>query len=155
MKTTLRFRNIDASPNDPVEKWGTEGILTALDRGTFHHWAQIVEAAKDPNSAVAQELAEALEMCLRKSVVTWVNAQLEFKRATPESRVAQQLRTLLIQSGLNQTEFADALGTSSSRMSTYLSAKVTPSASFMIRAQDLAEESVQKISSYRTVTASL
>ena len=141
----LKFRNIEATPQDPVEEWGTEGILTALDRGTVRHWAQIVQAAKDPESAVAQELAEALQMSNRRPAVIWVNEQLKIKRATPESRVAQQLKIMLIQSGLNQSEFAEALGTSSSRMSTYLSAKVTPNAAFMIRAQDLVDETARDV----------
>lgn len=29
----LRFRNIDATPADPVESWGFEGMLAAIDRG--------------------------------------------------------------------------------------------------------------------------
>lgn len=29
----LRFRNIDADPDDPVETWPLKGIVTALERG--------------------------------------------------------------------------------------------------------------------------
>jgi hypothetical protein len=31
--SVLQFRNINATPDDPVEKWGVEGILAAIDRG--------------------------------------------------------------------------------------------------------------------------
>ena len=31
MTTALKFRNIDASPDDPVETWPFEGILAAVD----------------------------------------------------------------------------------------------------------------------------
>jgi hypothetical protein len=30
--STLRFRNIDASPDDPVETWPFEGVLAAIER---------------------------------------------------------------------------------------------------------------------------
>jgi len=37
----LKFRNIDISPNDPVEKWGVEGILCAFERGYIGDWRKI------------------------------------------------------------------------------------------------------------------
>jgi hypothetical protein len=37
----LKFRNIDVSPNDPVEKWGIEGILCAFERGDVDDWRKI------------------------------------------------------------------------------------------------------------------
>jgi transcriptional regulator with XRE-family HTH domain len=43
----------------------------------------------------------------------------------------------LAASGLSQAAFASRLGTSASRMSTYLRGEVTPSASLLIRAQRL------------------
>ena len=35
---SLAFRNIDVSPEEPVEVWPTEAILTALERGGLGHW---------------------------------------------------------------------------------------------------------------------
>ena len=37
----LKFRNIDVSPNDPVEEWGVEGILCAFERGHVDDWRKI------------------------------------------------------------------------------------------------------------------
>ena len=34
--SALRFRNITASVDDPVETWPFEGILAAVERGTRH-----------------------------------------------------------------------------------------------------------------------
>jgi len=34
----LTFRNVDASPNDPVEDWPLEAIQAALERGSLKHW---------------------------------------------------------------------------------------------------------------------
>lgn len=134
----LKFRNINATPDDPVENWGTEGILSALEEGVVEHWFRVAQAAKDPDSEVAFELQEVLTMCSCKAAVIWIENQLAQIRATPESRVAMKLKELLLQSGLTQKDFAQALGTSQSRFSTYLSARVTPSAAFVVRAEDLA-----------------
>ncbi len=133
----LRFRNITATPADPVETWGTEGILTALERGTLTHFNQIARAAKNPESDVAREFEEAASLCERPFPVTYIRNKLRVFRATPEELVAMRLRTAQIQLGVTQAEFAKLLGTSASRLSTYLSAKVTPSAAVLVTAERL------------------
>jgi hypothetical protein len=35
MTTALKFRNISASPDDPVDTWPFEGILAAVERARF------------------------------------------------------------------------------------------------------------------------
>lgn len=46
----LKFRNLAVTPEDPVEKWGVEGLLTAIDRGSLRHWRRIIDAVRaDPN----------------------------------------------------------------------------------------------------------
>ena len=37
----LKFRNLNISPDDPVEKWGVEGILCAFERGHIGDWRKI------------------------------------------------------------------------------------------------------------------
>jgi hypothetical protein len=45
----LRFRNIDASPDDPVETWPFEGILAAVERGILPDWCRLASAIRaDP-----------------------------------------------------------------------------------------------------------
>ena len=57
----LKFRNIDVSPSDPVEKWGFEGILTVLERRGLPEWNRLYKAVeKDPYGKVASELEEAI-----------------------------------------------------------------------------------------------
>lgn len=135
----LRFRNLTVSPEDPVELWGTEGILTALERGTVFHWAQILSASKAEKVAV--ELNEALALCSRVGAKTWILLQLAKEKLTPEQKVAKKLSLLRARSGLAKQDFARKLGTSGSRLSTYLSGKVTPSAALMEVAEQLASES--------------
>ena len=61
--STLKFRNITASVDDPVETWPFEGILTAVERGTLPDWRRLAAAIRDdPWGPVAQQVLEALEM---------------------------------------------------------------------------------------------
>ena len=63
MTTALRFRNIDASPDDPVETWPFEGILAAVERGTLPDWRRLVTAVNtDPWGPVAQRVLEAVHL---------------------------------------------------------------------------------------------
>lgn len=60
--TSLRFRNIDADPSDPVETWPQEGMLTAVERGTLPEWRRIAEVLlRDPYGEVAAALKQAIE----------------------------------------------------------------------------------------------
>ena len=63
MTTALRFRNIDASPDDPVETWPFEGILAAVERGTLPDWRRLANAIRaDPWGPVAHQVLEAVQL---------------------------------------------------------------------------------------------
>ena len=63
MTTALRFRNIDASPDDPVETWPFEGILAAVERGTLPDWRRLATAIRtDPWGPVARQVLEAVQL---------------------------------------------------------------------------------------------
>ena len=63
MATALRFRNIDASPDDPVETWPFEGILAAVERGTLPDWRRLASAIRaDPWGPVAHQVLEAVHL---------------------------------------------------------------------------------------------
>ena len=63
MTTALRFRNIDASPDDPVETWPFEGILAAVERGTLPDWRRLASAIQaDPWGPVAHQVLEAVHL---------------------------------------------------------------------------------------------
>jgi hypothetical protein len=60
---TLKFRNIDASPSDPVEKWGVEGILCAFERGSVDDWRKVWKSATvDKSQKVIDDVAQVKEM---------------------------------------------------------------------------------------------
>ena len=58
---------------------------------------------------------------------------------TDTSACIQALNEALAKSGLTQAAFAAALGTSASRLSTYRSGKVSPTATFFLRATRIAQ----------------
>jgi len=59
--------------------------------------------------------------------------------AAERAAVAAEVRGLIGRSGLTRAELASRIGTSASRLSTYASGKVTPSAAPMARMRGVAE----------------
>lgn len=143
MTTALKFRNVDASPDDPVETWPFEGILAAVERGTLPDWDRLATAIRaDPWGPVAQQVLEAVRLSrpygtteLLEAVVTRARRlAMDSERDT----VASEVRDLVGRSGLSKQDFADRIGTSRSRLSTYMSGKVVPSAALMVRMRRVA-----------------
>ena len=144
MASTLRFRNLNVSPDDPVETWPFEGILAALERGTLPDWRRIVSAIeKDPWGPVARQVEEAISMELPSGVAPLFRTAIARSRAQAvedERRaVAAEISVLLARSGLRLAELAERTGTSASRFSTYRSGKVTPSAAMLVRIRNVVE----------------
>jgi DNA-binding transcriptional regulator YiaG len=143
MTTALKFRNVNSSPEDPVETWPFEGVLAAVERGTLPDWRRLAAAIKaDPWGPVAQQVIEAIGIShpygtteLLQGVVSRARMQtIDSERA----EVASEIRKLVDESGLSQQDFADRIGTSRSRLSTYIAGKVVPSASLMVRMRRVA-----------------
>ncbi|GAB3857986.1 hypothetical protein GCM10028801_17250 [Nocardioides maradonensis] len=137
----LVFRNIDVDPSAPVEEWGFEGLLAAVDRGGSADWRRIAEALRrDPWGPVARLLEDEVFGAAEDAGVVGAlraNLALQRTRAEQEERddVRRELAALVEASGLSQGGFALYLGTSRSRLNTYLSGKVVPSATLMVRAR--------------------
>jgi DNA-binding transcriptional regulator YiaG len=144
MSGTLRFRNIDALPDDPVETWPFEGILAALERGTLPDWRRLVRSIDaDPWGRVSREVEEALSMDLPYGVGPLFReaiTQARARAAESERRaVAAEVQDLVSRSKLSLGELAERIGTSASRLSTYRSGKVVPSAALMVRMRNVVE----------------
>lgn len=140
----LIFRNVDASPADPVESWPYEALVAALERGLIQDWARIDRAIRDdPWGPVARDVEaflgyadpEAGVSALMRELVARARRDAEL---TERRAVADEVRELLARSGLTRAGFAAAIGSSSSRLSTYVNAKVTPSAALMLRMRRVA-----------------
>lgn len=136
---TLQFRNIDVSPAEPVGAWGFEGMLAAIDRGHAPDWRKLVDGvAADPRLAdVFEEACQAAESSATVALVVEMYRQATLP--VPE-RALQRLGRAFVQTGLTQTALAAELGTSRSRLSTYLSGAVTPSMEVLVAVETLADE---------------
>lgn len=143
----LKFRNLDISPEEPVSRWGFEGLLAAVDRGSLGDWRKVMaEISRAPWGETAETLGQVLDAAEDSGVVEAMRRAVQIARdraAAQERRVvAARLRALVAESGLSDAAFARRLGTSPSRLSTYLNGHVTPSAALMVRAEqvDAADE---------------
>ncbi len=136
--SALKFRNITASVDDPVETWPFEGILAAVERGTLPDWRRLAAAIRaDPWGPVAQQVLEAIDMSRPYGASELLTSVIDDARRyavdAERKQVAQEIRDLVSRSGLSQQDFALRLGTSRPRLSTYMSGRVTPSAALMVR----------------------
>jgi DNA-binding transcriptional regulator YiaG len=139
----LAFRNVDVSVDDPVEVWPLEAIQTALERGGLEHWRRLADAIRaEPWGAVARQVEDALSYTAAYGVTTALERTISRSReaagASERDAVAAEVDRLVHSSGLSRAEFASRIGTSTSRLSTYVTGKVTPSAALMVRMRGVA-----------------
>ena len=139
----LAFRNLTITPDAPVSEWPTEAVQTALERGDLADWHRIVVALQaDPWGRTARQVEEVLSYSRPYGIAEAIEAALARARqrteASERAAVASEIREAVERSGLSQAEFASRIGTSASRLSTYASGKVTPSAMLMVRIRRVA-----------------
>jgi DNA-binding transcriptional regulator YiaG len=134
----LTFRNVDASPDDPVEQWPVEAIQAALERGSLRQWRRLASAIRmQPWGPVARAVEHVLTYSRPYGVTRLMERIIHQARndaeASERALVAAEVRRLIETSGLSRRQFASLIGTSASRLSTYASGKVVPSAALLIR----------------------
>lgn len=143
----LAFRNVAVDPAAPVEEWPFEAVVTAVERGSIRDWRRLAAAVgKDPWGPVARQVEEAVALTdpygtgpLLLGVVADARRRAE---AGERASVAEEVAALVRASGCSQREFAERIGTSAPRLSTYASGKVTPSAALMVRMRRVARGAV-------------
>lgn len=138
----LAFRNLTTNPSDPVADWPTEAVQAALERGDLADWHRLaVEIDREPWGRTARQVEEVLSHSRPYGVAEAMETVIVRARARAEQRereaVAAEIRRALNRSALTQAEFASRIGTSSSRLSTYLAGSVTPSATLLVRIRRL------------------
>lgn len=134
----LAFRNVDATVSDPVETWPFEAVLTALERGGLNEWRRLAAAIRaQPWGRTARDVEQAVAVAhpfgvseVMLDVIAQARADAE---ASERADVAAEVRDLVARSGRTQAQFAADVGTSASRLSTYATGKVTPSAAMLVR----------------------
>jgi DNA-binding transcriptional regulator YiaG len=148
MTTALKFRNITVSPDDPVDCWPFEGILAAVERGTLPDWRRLAAVIRaDPWGPVAQQVLEAVHLSRPYGTAELLEGVVGRARklAADSERedVAAEVRELVGRSRLSKQDFAERMGTSRSRLSTYMSGKVVPSAALMVRMRRVALQAAE------------
>lgn len=139
------FRNVDVPAGAPVEAWPFEALVSTIEREGIRAWARITTAI---DAAPWGETARAVEHYLSYArpwgVAPLLERALQRARAEQEdaerSAVAAEIADLIARSGLTMETFARRIGTSRSRLSTYRSGTVVPSATLMLRMRRLAEQ---------------
>jgi DNA-binding transcriptional regulator YiaG len=139
----LVFRNVDISPAEPVSEWPLEAIQTALERGGLADWRRLTAAIEaEPWGLVARRVEEVLGYSRPYGVDAAFERAISRSRKTTEAAerraVAVEIDRLVRDSGLSRSEFASRVGTSASRLSTYINGKVTPSAALVLRMRRVA-----------------
>lgn len=134
----LVFRNIDASPHDPVESWPYEGLVTAIERGSLSDWRRIAAAIRQaPWGSVARGVeayaAYGEEVDTAALLLEAIRRARVVAEEADRAEVTRRVRAAVERSGLPARRFAEEVGTSASRLSTYRSGSVQPSAAMLLR----------------------
>ncbi len=140
----VTFRNVDASPADDVRTWPYEALVTVIDRGLVEDWRPIfLEVRRSPWGNVARRVERYLSYREPDGVSALFALAIDHARKAVEEadreEVAARVRDAVAASGLTKAEFARQIGTSGSRLSTYLTGQVTPSAAMLVRIERTAE----------------
>ena len=140
---TVTFRNVSTRPTDPVGQWPTEAVRAALERGGLAEWRRLAsEIRTEPWGPIARRVEEVLGHSRPYGVAELFERVIEDARGRAEAderaTVSAELRELIASTGCTQAEFARRIGTSPSRLSSYVNGAVVPSATLMVRARNVA-----------------
>ena len=135
---SVRFRNVDASPSDDVTTWPYEALVTVIERGLVADWQPVfAELRGRPWGPIARKVERIAATTTDVAVGRLFSLAVARSRADAEraerAEVARRIRAAIAATGLTAAEFAACVGTSASRLSTYATGKVTPSAAMLLR----------------------
>jgi hypothetical protein len=133
----LLMADVDPSSPAPLPKDADE-LSQIIERRGVGEWRRVLAiiAANPwgPEVTSLAELAREADLPAPASALEWC-AKVYRKRFEEAERleVAKEIRRLVAISGCSQRQFAQYIGTSPSRLSTYVNGLVTPSAAMMLR----------------------
>jgi hypothetical protein len=141
----LQFRNVNAEPSDHVTTWPFGALVTTINRGLVPDWQPIFEEIRRaPWGKVARNIERYLHDSDRDGATVLfqlaIDRAREVAEAAEKGEVAERVREAIARSGLTSAQFANEVGTSASRLSTYATGSVTPSASMLIRIERAGDE---------------
>jgi DNA-binding transcriptional regulator YiaG len=134
----ITFPNVDARWEDPVTTWPYEALVRTLERGLVADWQPVVHEMKaNPWGKTARRVEKYLSYSKPEGLNVFFAAAVQRARDNAEKaerdEVAIRVRAAIARSGLTAAEFAKNIGTSASRLSTYASGQVVPSATMLVR----------------------
>lgn len=141
----VEFRNVDASPTDDVRTWPYEALVIVMDRGLVSDWKPVfAEIRRSPWGRVARRVERYLSYREPDQVSRLFSLAIDRARDDAERadrrEAAARVREAVARSGLTSARFAEMVGTSAPRLSTYASGKVTPSAAMLLRIERVGRE---------------
>lgn len=136
--SAMTFRNVVAAPSDPVDTWPFEALAETLERGLVPDWQPVLaEIRRQPWGTVARRVGRWAQMSAGDPAARLFTLAIEHARRRREDderhEVAQEVRQAIAASGMTAAEFASSIGTSASRLSTYATGRVVPSATMLVR----------------------
>jgi hypothetical protein len=139
------FRNVDATPDDDVSTWPYEAIVTTLERGLISDWQPLFsEVRRNPWESVTRSIERFLGYEPIEGVAPLFLRAIAGTRTEADRRdreeVASRVRAAVRDSGLTAGRLAELVGTSASRLSTYMKGWVTPSAAMLVRIERVSAE---------------
>lgn len=138
---TIDFRNVEGSTADPVGTWPYEGLVSVLEHGGVRAWRPVFEQLeREPWGAVARSVEAYLAYSSEPALVSLFGRALARARLRREAQernaVASRVRAAVSSSGRPARDFALAVGTSASRLSTYMTGRTMPSAAMLLRIEE-------------------
>lgn len=134
----MQFRNVTASWSDDVTTWPYEALASCIENGLVADWQPIfTEVRRNPWGEVARRVERYSATADDRAAARLFGLAVERARADSEradrDEVARRVQAAIAESGLTAAAFAAQVGTSASRLSTYASGRVTPSAAMLLR----------------------
>ena len=133
----LLHEGIDADEFLPVVTTHAQ-LLGVIEDGSVlewrHHLSMIVVSPWSPYARHLIDLSETIDRPQAAALIEQFTEVCRDRNKEHErEQVAEEVRRLVSASGITQRQFAKWVGTSPSRLSSYVSGSVTPSASLMLR----------------------
>lgn len=139
---SIALRNVDFDLDSDPRSWPFEALVTVLERGLVPDWRPIVQAiTQQPWGEFPRRVTKATQMADDPRLEVLFSLVIDDARHQREheerEEVAARVRTAIAHSGLTQAQFAREIGTSASRLSTYATGSVTPSAALLLRIEQV------------------
>ncbi|MBM7520322.1 helix-turn-helix domain-containing protein [Nocardioides nitrophenolicus] len=133
----LLFAGVDVETGTTHEVAAVRSALVAFARGGSVAAGRraLGRLAAEPWGPLAEELVEGADAADLEIVETLVGWSREWRTDQDRRLVGRQVQRLVALSGVTQRQFAARIGTSPSRLSSYVTGSVTPSATLLLRMQ--------------------